>query len=298
MKIGYPCINNSIGCTSGHTFRLKSYSEERLKDTIKQNLDCLQKTLEYNKVHGLLFFRVCSGIVPFASHPINTFNWQNHFRDKFGTIGAYAKQSGFRISVHPDQFTLINSPSQEIFENSKKELLYHAQLLDLMQLDTQAKIQIHVGGAYGNKTQSMQTFIDRYRTLQEAIKQRLVIENDERLYNTEECLEISVKTGVPVVFDVLHDKINHQTAFRGDYFERMKQTWNQKRDGLPMVDYSSQKIGGKPGQHAPTLDAEDFSLFLAGTQGFDFDVMLEIKDKETSAVKALLLAEGDPRIVS
>lgn len=296
MKIGYPCINNTIGCTSGHTFRLKSYTEERLKATIKQNLECLQKTLEYNKAHNLLFFRVCSGIVPFASHPINAFNWQKHFRNEFEAIGTYAKQNSFRISVHPDQFTLINSPSLDIFENSKKELLYHAQLLDLMQLDAQAKIQIHVGGAYGNKTQSIQTFVNRFRTLQEAIKRRLVIENDERLFNIDECLEISSKTGVPVVFDVLHDRINHQTAFNRDYFERVTQTWNQKRDGLPMVDYSNQKIGGKPGQHAPTLDSEDFSLFLVNTCGFDFDVMLEIKDKETSAVKALHLAEGDPRI--
>jgi UV DNA damage endonuclease len=235
--------------------------------------------------------------VPFASHPINTFNWQEHFRAEFEAIGVYAKQNHFRISVHPDQFTLINSPNIDIFEASKRELLYHAQLLERLQLDTTAKIQIHVGGGYGNKAQSMQTFINRYATLPEAIKQRLVIENDERLYNINECLEISAKTGVPIVFDVLHDKINHQTVFNQEYFMKVTQTWNPKMDGLPIVDYSSQKIGGKPGNHASSLDSQDFLSFLADTQGFDFDVMLEIKDKETSALKALKLAWNDPRMV-
>jgi UV DNA damage endonuclease len=295
MKIGYPCINTAVGCTSGRTFRLKSYSEDRLKETIKSNLQCLIQTLKYNRAHNLLFFRICSGLVPFASHPVNTFNWQSCFKADFEAVGDYIKQNGFRISVHPDQFTLINSQSEEIFERSKKELLYHAQLLDLMLLDVSAKIQIHVGGAYGNKPQSIKTFIERYRRLDEEIKRRLVIENDERLFDVEDCLEISSATGIPVLFDAFHHKINHQPSNEQVDFGLVSRTWLSK-DGVPMVDYSSQKPGGKPGQHAESIDLTDFEAFLVGTRPFDFDVMLEIKDKQASAVKALKVALNDSRI--
>jgi UV DNA damage endonuclease len=144
MKIGYPCINNFIGCTSSQTFRLKSYSEDRLKEKVDANLICLQKTLEYNVSHGLLFFRIASGIIPFASHPVNKFDWQEYYRAKFEVIGDYIRKNDFRISVHPDQFTLINSLSNDIFERSKRELQYHADLLDCLNLDFSAKIQIHV----------------------------------------------------------------------------------------------------------------------------------------------------------
>lgn len=32
MKIGYPCLNRSIGCTPNGGFILKNYSEEKVKE--------------------------------------------------------------------------------------------------------------------------------------------------------------------------------------------------------------------------------------------------------------------------
>jgi UV DNA damage endonuclease len=165
MRIGYPCINRTVGCNANSTFRLKSYSETRLKTSMKNNLDCLKRILQFNVEHRLFFFRISSDLVPFASHPINRFNWQKHFQNDFEEIGEFINKNRMRISMHPDQFTLINSIKDEIFERSKKELRYHAEILDLMKLDTSAKIQIHVGGAYGDKKASMERFITRFNKL-------------------------------------------------------------------------------------------------------------------------------------
>jgi len=135
MRIGYPCINLTVGCSAGRTFRLKSYSESRIKQTVKNNLICLQRILKFNVEHDLLFFRITSDIVPFASHPINNFDWQEHFKGDFERIGEFIVRNRMRVSMHPDQFTLINSIREEIFERSEKELKYHAEILDLMKLD-------------------------------------------------------------------------------------------------------------------------------------------------------------------
>ena len=103
MRIGYPCINLTVGCSSGRTFRLKSYSDSRTKQTVKNNLICLQRILKFNVEHNLLFFRITSDIVPFASHPTNNFDWQEHFKEDFERIGEFIIRNRMRISMHSIQ---------------------------------------------------------------------------------------------------------------------------------------------------------------------------------------------------
>lgn len=297
MRIGYPCTNRTLDCSASSTFRLKSYSEARLKASIQNNLNCLRRILQFNLQNKLFFFRISSDLVPFASHPINKFSWQKHFQDEFEGIGDFIIKNRMRISMHPDQFTLINSIKDKIFERSKKELQYHAEILDLMKLDTSAKIQIHVGGAYGNKKISMERFVTRFNRLPDSVIRRLVIENDDKLYDLNDCFKINGEIQIPVLFDVFHHKLNNSKAqTMKELFRLIYKSWNVKRDGIPMVDYSSQEPNGLSRQHSETINLEDFGMFLKQTEPFDFDVMLEIKNKEKSAIKALEYAANDWRL--
>lgn len=289
MRIGYPCINLSIGCKGDKKFRLKSYSTKRLIETINNNLRCLQKILEFNTNHGILFFRITSDLVPFASHSICKFNWQKHFRNTFDEIGSYIKKYGVRISLHPDQFILINSVDQKIFRRSLKELLYHTEILNLLGLDSSAKIQIHVGGVYGDKSKSISRFVSRFEKLEDKLMRRLVIENDDSRYDLKDCILIHNMTNVPVLFDSFHHEKNNSGETLPEAFKLFTRTW-KKNDGLPMVDYSSQESGKKKGKHAQTLDIEHFKNFLQFGVPFDYDLMLEIKDKEQSTLKAIEIA--------
>lgn len=297
MRIGYPCINTTIGCASSRTFRLKSYSEKRLVETVESNLSCLDKILSFNVKHNLMFFRITSDLIPFASHPICKFSWQQYFEEQFQEIGDLIKNNGVRISMHPDQFTLINSLDNRVFENSVRELVYHAQVLDLMALDTSAKIQIHVGGVYKDKEKSIKRFIQRFKRLDDIVKKRLVVENDDSRYNLKECLKINAETRIPVLFDIFHHEVNNYGESLQEAFDLFTKTWGNA-DGLPMVDYSSQKTGFRIGNHVETIDLEHFRKFLNESRPYNFDVMLEIKDKEKSALRAIEIACHDVRFLN
>jgi len=297
MKIGYPCINLSLDCRSSHTFRLRNYSKSRLKTTIKNNLKCLQKILEFNKMHGILFFRITSDLIPFASHKIMDFPWQDEFQNQFKKIGNYIKKNQMRITMHPGQYTVLNSINDGVFSRSLKEVKYHIDVLNLMNLDFTAKVQVHVGGKYGNKPKSLRKFIDRYHKYDDKVKNRLVIENDDKSYNLRDCLEIHEKTNIPIIFDIYHHKCNNSGKSLNLAFEEFSSTWKNS-DGLPIVHYSSEHpTKGKP-SHSDHINISDFMQFVEETKTYDFDLMLEIKDKETSALRVINALKDDPRIVN
>ena len=287
MKIGYPCINNSLNCTSNRTFRLVNYSEENLIETVRQNLNCLQKILEFNVKNNILFFRIGSGLIPFASHEINCFNWIKYFRKEFQIIGSYIKKNDIRISMHPDQFVVLNSNNLKIAEKSIKEIDYHCRLLDAMDLNQDAKVQIHIGGVYGDKKESIKRFIKNYRGLKKEIKKRLVVENDHVSYSLKDCLLVNEKTKISVVFDVFHHQCLNNGETITEAVKKAEKTWN-KKDGKLMVDYSIQKKGKRKGVHADSINMILFKDFFKKIHKLaDCDIMLEIKDKEKSALKAI-----------
>jgi len=297
MRIGYPCINLSLSCRPSRTLRLASLSWERLRNTLSENLACLEKIVCWNARHGLLFLRISSDLVPLASHPENRFPWDEEFAPDFARIGALIRGFGMRISMHPGQYTLLNSPRPEVVKAAVADLLYHARVLELLGLDQTAKLQIHVGGVYGNKKKAMERFVRAHEALPEDVKRRLVLENDERFYTLSDVLLLHRKTGIPVVFDFFHHELNPDGKTLAEALEAQRETWGPE-DGLPIVDYSSPLPGGRRGSHANALDREHFRRFLEESRPYDFDLMLEVKDKERSALRALELARGDPRLVS
>lgn len=102
MRVGYPCLNLSLNCKGDRTFRLKSYSEERLRATAGNNLACLREILRFNPAHRILFFRISSDLAPFASHPVCRSGWQRDFSGEFRELGQFINRHGMRISMHPD----------------------------------------------------------------------------------------------------------------------------------------------------------------------------------------------------
>lgn len=290
IKIGYPCINYRINAHM-RTFRLSHYSLQRHIDIIKHNLGALQKILEFNSQHGIQFFRISSQIIPFASHSICEIDWQKYFKIELLAIEKIIHKNQMRISMHPDQFIILNSLNPDILTRSIAELTYHAQFLDSLKLDETAKVQIHVGGVYDNKTTSMIRFCQNYQKLPKMIKKRLVIENDDRLYSVRDCYEVYKHIKIPIIFDNFHhERLNNQESMLEALLICLS-TW-RKIDGRPMIDYSQQQPKSRLGKHAQHLNKRELRNFLWKTAELDFDLMLEIKDKEKSAFQTLKILES------
>lgn len=285
IRIGYPCMNLSVGCSTAGTVRLANYTEERFVEKVEANLDCLKKTLEFNEAHGIAVYRVSSNLIPYASHPVQTVDWRERFADRFRELGAIAQRSGARLSTHPGQFVLINAPRPEIVAQSAKELEYQADLLELLGTDSSAKIQIHVGGVYGGKADSIARFAEGYAALPERVKERLVIENDERLYTLEDCMAIHDRTGVPVLFDAFHHSLNPGGLGEAEAFSRARGTWKE-RDGTQQIDFSQQHDERQVGAHSYSIEPAGLEAFLNAVGWPEpLDVMLEVKDKEQSVLR-------------
>jgi UV DNA damage endonuclease len=287
MNIGYACLTVGIPGTKQRTCTMKNVSSDVLIGFIQSNLEVLDKILDYNIQNGIKLFRISSDIIPFGSHPVNTVKWWEIFGGTLNQIGLKAITNGIRLSMHPGQYTVLNSPNEAVVERAVEDLKYHARFLDAMGLGKEHKIVLHVGGIYGDKTAALKRFVRQYRCLDENIRQRLVIENDDRQYAISDVLSIGESEGIPVVFDNLHHQVNPDNTHSDiEWITACANTWKQS-DGFPKLHYSQQDDGKRPGAHSATLDVDRFFQFYKQLPTQDVDIMVEVKDKNLSALKCV-----------
>jgi len=286
MNIGYACITAGNITSNYRTITKKYLTEEKLIEVVEHNLNTLEEIIDYNILNNIKLFRITSDLIPFGSSPLNTISWENIFFNRFIKIGEKIRNAGIRVSMHPGQYTIINSPRDNVIENSIEDLIYHNKILDLLGSDNKSKIILHIGGVYDDKDNAKKRFIENYNRLSDDIKNRLVIENDHNSYNIIDVLDISSKCDIPVVFDNLHHDINKEIDGKSDYYwiTQTQKTWTSK-DGLQKIHYSQQDIGKTPGAHSNTINLRIFKEYLDANIINDLDIMLEVKDKNLSAIK-------------
>lgn len=293
MAIGYACVTLGVRNAQFSACTLKNASEDNLRKITNKNLEALINIIDYNIENEIKLFRISSDIIPFGSHKINTLNWQEEFKDKLLAIGKKIKDSNMRVSMHPGQYTVLNSINDEVVENAVRDLDYHTSFLDALEVDSKNKIVLHIGGVYGDKKKASENFIRNYFKLPEKIKKRLIIENDDKNYNVEEVLNISKEISIPVVFDNLHNKLNPSPKAlpESEWISICGETW-KKEDGRQKLHYSQQKRGGILGAHSDTIFTGEFLEFYDALKDKDIDIMLEVKDKNLSAVKCINLTKN------
>jgi len=267
------------------------------------SLGYLEAIFDYLGEAGVRMYRMSSNIAPYATHPdLPQFHRQiDECRDELARVGASARQRDIRLSFHPGQYTVLNSPRAEVAEAAARDVIYQADLLDALGCGPEARIVIHVGGVYGDRAAAIDRFVERYLDLPERAQRRLVVENDETSYSVVDTLAIHERTGVSLVWDILHHRLNNP-ADLGDAeaCRRCLATWPP--DQVPKIHFSSPRaepsvaMQGEDGQvvakrrvnprqHGDWIDGTDFMAFMNEMAGERFDVMLEAKQKDLALLR-------------
>jgi UV DNA damage endonuclease len=285
IRIGYACINTQLPSAS-RTCRLKNASEENILSLSRRNLSALKQILLWNRENGIRLFRISSETIPFGSHPVNRLPWRQLLKSEFFELGRFIKKFKMRVSMHPGQFTVLNSIREPVVIASIAELEYHAKLLDAFSLDESHKIILHLGGAYGDKKNGAKRFIRNYEKLSASVQKRLAIENDEKNYTAADTLIVAKELQIPMILDVFHHRCNPSLQKQGllRVIESIAPTWGP-RDGPQKIHYSNQQKGRLAGSHSENIDVSGFKRFYRRIRHLALDIMLEVKNKEQSVLE-------------
>ena len=297
MSIGYACLNIGTPNTNIRSVMQRNATPEKLTEVIAHNLEALEKMVDYNIANDIRLYRISSDLIPFGSSPVNALDWPEIHKEAFDRIGAKIRKNGIRVSLHPGQYTVLNSPTEDVGERAIADLIYHDKILAALGTDTTNKIVLHVGGIYGDKKEAIERFEQNFRRLPETVQNRLILENDDRLYNIEEVLELAHRLQIPAVYDNLHHAINPPASGGADpyWIAEAKKTWKMT-DGNQKIHYSQQAPGKRPGAHTDTIDLETFLTFHDQLEDKQIDIMLEVKDKNLSAIKCQNATTTAPKV--
>lgn len=279
---------------------LKSNDSRRWQNSphLSVSLAYLRDIFLYLRENGIKMYRMSSDLAPYVTHPdLPQFHDQvEECADELAVIGQMAREQGLRLSFHPAAFVLLNAADETVAQKSIADLTVQARMLDLMGLGAEAVVVTHVGGAYGDKAESAQRFVERYHRLPEAVKRRLVLENDERNFTFGDTYAIHQQTGIRLVLDQLHELCNPTPGLSlHAALARALDTW--PADQTPKIHYSTTRTAlvetgngrlqtPQLSQHADLIDPFAFIDLLRSAQGLrNFDVMLECKAKDIALLR-------------
>lgn len=281
MRLGYACMNTELKTVfrSVRVATIEAEGSEKIKELTLQNMRTTLEVLKWNVKNGIYFYRASSSIIPLSTHPINDWIWWEDpdFLEIAAQIRKLVEKHQMRLSMHPGQYTVLNSPKDAVVEKSFQDLEYHDRLIQLLGGND---LILHTGGAYGDKEQAKKRFADNYAQLSNSIKQRLRLENDDKTFTIRDVLDVSKKAGVPVCFDIHHHNCNNDG--QAVDFAEILETW--KGFGTPKIHISTGKEGFTDLRHHDLIAEKDFDELLLLLGDIDADIMFEAKLKEQSVL--------------
>jgi UV DNA damage endonuclease len=254
----------------------------KLERIASQNLHNTLRLLRHNQGNGIKVYRFSSRLIPLIGHHLLE-GWDPFpaLAEDFRAIGDYVIAHGMRVSFHPDHFTVLSSPREQVLRHSHEDLCRHVRMLEAMGLDERAKCNIHVGGTYGDKKAAARRFLSQAERLDSSVRRRLTLENDDKTFNAAETLALCEQTGIPMVLDLHHHQVNNGGEPAEALWPRILRTW-EGREIPPKIHVSSPKSERDPRGHADYVEPAPLLAFLraVASSTIALDVMIEAKMKD------------------
>ena len=257
------------------------------------NAKDLDKIIDWNILNGYKFFRITSGLAPWKSEyeweDLKDLEWIKRY---LHSAGVKVDTHGVRITSHPGPFNVLTSPHEHVVENCIGDLTMHGDTFDMMNLSRTPynKINIHIGGAYGDKPKSMERFCKNFERLPDRVKSRLTVENDDKasMYSVKELYYgVYSRIGVPIVFDYHHHRFCDGGLSEQEALELALSTWPE---GIkPVVHYSESRSLEQEDDKIRPQAHSDYVYDKIDAYENDFDIMVEAKHKELAVAKYLEL---------
>ncbi len=287
---------------------LKSNDGRRASNSphLKVSLEHVDRILDHLDRHDIRMYRLSSDIAPYATHPeMPQFHGMvSESTSELRAIGEKAKRLNIRLSFHPSQFVVLNSPDPELVRKSIWDLSSQAEMLDRMELGPEAVLVIHVGGTYGNIAESRARWVETWKILPDHVRRRLVLEHDDLRFSATDVLWIHEHTGVRLIFDYQHFWcLNPEGTDLRATLASILATWPDGQQ--PKIHFSSprtelrEQIRVDPKTrkkttkyvapvftgHADFCNPFEFATFMRTAEGLTFDVMLEAKAKDLALLR-------------
>ena len=295
-RMGYACINmqlsnNKPRIYTGRSMIKRTFKSKGINYASELGLDNtkdLFKIVKWNNENGFDFFRITSNLFPWCSeYKLSDMPDYDEIKSILSDVGKYVKDNNMRITSHPGPFNVLTSPHPHVVDNCIKDLTIHGQVFDMMGLSRTPynKINIHIGGVYGDKVSAMERFCTNFLRLPDSVKTRLTVENDDKasMYSVVDLYEGVYKViGIPIVFDYHHHRFNTGGLTEEDALEVAISTWG---DVVPVVHYSeSRNIEQEDDKIRPQAHS-DYVYDYIDTYGNEVDIMVEAKAKELAVLK-------------
>lgn len=275
--------------TATATALLKLARDERLRrlsELCLANAEALLASLRYCAARGIGAFRINSQVLPVKTHPeagyaVTDLPDADRITKAFRECGAFARTHGIRLSFHPDQFVVLNSPNPVTLSRSLAELDYQAEVAEWVGADT---INLHGGGAYGDKPGALRTLVQNIGRLPAPVRSRLTLENDDKVFTPLDLLPVCQATQTPLVYDVHHHRCLADGLSVEEATERATTTWRGREPLFHLSSPLEGWDGPKPERHHDYIDPSDFP---AEWKTRALTVEVEAKAKELAVLKLL-----------
>ncbi len=306
MNMGYACINMQLSypqkyggkekgvkpITTGRSMIKRTFDAKGVdyasELTLANAMD-LDKIIDWNVMNGYKFFRITSALAPWKSE----YEWEDlkdlkQIQIYLHSAGVKAKTHNLRITSHPGPFNVLTSPHPHVVDNCIKDLTIHGDVFDMLGLSMTPynKINIHIGGAYGDKESAMERFCKSFERLPDSVKTRLTVENDDKasMYSVKDLYEgVYKRIGIPIVFDYHHHKFCTGDLSEQQALEMAISTW--PKGITPATHYSESRRDEQKDETIRVQAHSDYVLNKIETYGNEIDVMVEAKHKELAVQK-------------